>query len=289
MKDVQFDDLYSIDSESLSQAGQVYGVIFLFKYGKIDREYAKNGNLPLSGTYDTNYNENGIFFANQTIQNACATQAVLNILLNKEDEIDIGEDLTDFKAFVTGFDGEMCGETVSNSDLIRGVHNSFSSPSIIVDEDPSRPPDNYDDKNDGLFHFIGYIFKNGYIYELDGLKNYPIKHTQCDNLQQFNETLPQILMERINKYNNEVRFSLLVVSNDKLKYSQEIGDDYMIQQELNKRQIWDKEIELRKHDYTNLFVKIMKDISKNSSDEEWNEILNKAREKSKQKRFMPYN
>lgn len=281
VKDVQLDDLYSIDTESLNQAGKVYGVIFLFKYGRVDREYANNGNIPLSGTYDTDYQENGIFFANQTIQNACATQAVLNILLNKEDEIDIGEDLTNFKSFVTGFDGEMCGETISNSDLIRGVHNSFSSPSIIVDEDPSRPPSNYDDKNDGLFHFIGYIYKNGYIYELDGLKKCPIKHTQCENLQQFNNLLPQILMERINKYQNEVRFSLLVVTNDKLKYFQEIGDDYMAQQEIDKRKIWDKEIELRKHDYTNLFVKIVKEISKKSNDDEWNAILNKAKEKSK--------
>lgn len=283
VKDVQIDDLYSIDSDSLRLVGQIHGVVFLFKYGGIDRQYAKNGNAPLEGVYDEQYQDHQIFFANQTIQNACATQAVLNILLNKADDIDLGEDLQNFQTFVTGFDGEMAGETISNSDLIRSVHNSFSSPSLIVDEDPEKPPDNYDDKNDGLFHFIGYIMKNGFIYELDGLKSYPIKHQPCNSMEEFYEILPQILMQRIEKYNNELRFSLLVVTNDKLKYAQEIGDDEMVQQELMKRQTWDKEIELRKHDYTNLFVKIVKSLSEKKSDSEWQAILDKARQKTKDK------
>lgn len=283
VKDVQIDDLYSIDSDSLRLVGQIHGVVFLFKYGGIDRQYAKNGNAPLEGVYDKKYQDHQIFFANQTIQNACATQAVLNILLNKADDIDLGEDLQNFQTFVTGFDGEMAGETISNSDLIRSVHNSFSSPSLIVDEDPEKPPDNYDDKNDGLFHFIGYIMKNGFIYELDGLKSYPIKHQPCNSMEEFYEILPQILMQRIEKYNNELRFSLLVVTNDKLKYAQEIGDDEMVQQELMKRQTWDKEIELRKHDYTNLFVKIVKSLSEKKSDSEWQAILDKARQKTKDK------
>lgn len=287
INDVQIDDLYSIDGDSLRQFGAIYGVVFLFKYGKVDRQYAKDGNKPLAGEYDQNYQDNQIFFGNQTIQNACATQALLNILLNKLEPPALGEELSNFKAFVQGFDGEMVGETISNSDLIRSVHNSFSSPSIIVDEDPSKPPDDYDDKNDGLFHFVGYILKNGHIYELDGLKNYPIKHDACNSMEEFYELLPKVLMQRISKYGDELRFSSLVITNNKLKYAQEIGDSMLMDSELHKRQVWDREIELRKHDYTNLFVKLMKSISKKATDEEWNSLLEKGRQKSKQKMYLP--
>ena len=81
IQDVQFDDLYSIDSDSLNSMSPLYGVVFLFKYGNVDRSYAKDGNKPLDGEYDTEYQSKGIFFANQIIQNACATQAVLNMSL----------------------------------------------------------------------------------------------------------------------------------------------------------------------------------------------------------------
>lgn len=281
VKNVQFEDLYSIDSGSIGQLSPVYGVIFLFKYSKLDRQVAKSGNAPITGEYDTNYQENGIFFGNQTIQNACGTQAVINILLNQE--VDLGEELTNFKSFVGGFDGEMIGETISNSDLIRSVHNSFSTPNLIVDEDPNPPPEDSDDKNDGLFHFIGYIYKSGFIYELDGLKNYPIKHDECKDMEEFITKIPQVLMNRISKYGNELRFSCLVVTNDKLNQANELGDEEMKYQEINKRKIWDKEIELRQHDYTNLFVNMIKGISSKLDDEQWNALLEKARDRTKAK------
>lgn len=278
IKDIQFDDLYSIDSDSLKLSSPLHGVIFLFKYGKIDREYAEDNNKPIDGTYDENYQTNGIFFANQTIQNACATQAVLNVLLNKPD-IELGDEIANFKGFVQGFDGEICGETISNSELIRSVHNSFSSPSLFADEDKQKPKQNYDDKNDGLFHFIGYLNVNNQIYELDGLKKYPIMHGECQSNEEFCEKLPEILMRRISKYGDELRFSLLTITHDKLRYYKEIGDDLMMHTEMMKRETWKRENELRRHDYVGLIVELLKNIGKDLTDEEYQTILNQAGKK----------
>lgn len=277
---VEINDLYSIDSETLRALQPIYGVIFLFKYGRKDREHASL-NKPITGEYDADYQDQGLFFANQVIQNACATQAVLNVLFNVED-VDLGEELNNFKLFVTGFDSEMIGETLSNSELVRSIHNSFLTPSLIAQED-KPPPQDYDDKDDGLFHFVGYVMKNGQIYELDGLKQYPIKHGECNSQGEFIDKLPGILQDRINAYDaSELRFSLLAITNNKLEQAQATGDEVEIANQLNKRELWQRENELRKHDYTGLIVQLLKNISKEKPDQEWEALLQKGRNKTQQ-------
>ena len=80
----------------------VYGVIFLFKYPTGERPT----DTPRDGTFDFDAAEN-LFFAAQTIQNACGTQALLSVLLNKDGEIDIGPQLRDFKEFTAAFPSEV--------------------------------------------------------------------------------------------------------------------------------------------------------------------------------------
>ena len=77
-------------------------MIFLFKYptGQPPSE------VPKDGTFDHDAAEN-LFFAAQTIQNACGTQALLSVLLNKDDVINIGQQLKDFKDFTGAFPSEV--------------------------------------------------------------------------------------------------------------------------------------------------------------------------------------
>lgn len=243
-------------------------MVFLFKYGAVDQTSG-----PLDGEFDNNEQ---VFFARQTIQNACATQAVLNILLNRDD-IDLGSELSNFKEFVGSFDSDLKGETISNSDLIRSIHNSFTSPNPFVDESQQ---DYKPDDDDELFHFIGYVRIGENLYELDGLKKAPINHGVCKTDDDFIYKLPQILQNRISHYKEgELRFSLLGIVKDRRKVLGEIGDEDGLQREITKRESWARENELRRQDLMGLVYDVVKSISSNQSDQEWNETLNKARTK----------
>ena len=154
VRDVAFEELYSLDVAELQRIAPVYGLIFLFKYRGDDMgTVAVDANPP-----------DDLFFAKQVIQNACATQAVLSVLLNAPTEVELGETLENFRDFTQEFDPEMRGVVLSNSDVIRNAHNTFARPEPIVLQ--SAPAN----KDDDVFHFIAYVPRGGKVFELDGLK-----------------------------------------------------------------------------------------------------------------------
>ena len=78
-------------------------MVFLFKYPTGE----KASETPKDGIFDFEAAED-LFFAAQTIQNACGTQALLSVLLNKEDQVEIGPQLREFKEFTGAFPSDVC-------------------------------------------------------------------------------------------------------------------------------------------------------------------------------------
>lgn len=135
-----------------------------------------------------------IFFAKQVINNACATQAILSILLNcKHPDLTLGETLTDFKDFCQSFDAQNKGLTLSNASQIRTVHNSFARQTLF--ELDSKSPD----KDDDVYHFVGYIPIDGRLYELDGLKEGPIDLGAINTDQNWIDVVKPIIEKRMQK------------------------------------------------------------------------------------------
>lgn len=163
-----------------------------------------------------------LFFAKQVINNACATQALISILLNiKHSDLNIGGTLSEFKEFTRHFDSSMRGLALSNAELIRSVHNSFARQQMFEFD----PLSNKKEKED-VFHFISYIPFGGRLIELDGLKEGPYDLGPITDATDWISTARPHIEKRMAKYaTGEIHFNLMaVVSDRKMIYSKQIKE-----------------------------------------------------------------
>lgn len=194
---IQVEEIYSLDEASLEDLRPVHGLIFLFKW--------KPGEEP-TGPIVHESRSLGIFFAKQVITNACATQAILSVLLNcNHPDMDLGATLSSFKEFSATFDSSLKGLSLSNSDVIRQVHNSFARQQMFEFDD--KLPQ----KDENVYHFVAYVPMNGKLYELDGLRDGPIDLGPCTPENWLNVCKP-IIETRMQKYSaEEIHFNLMAI------------------------------------------------------------------------------
>lgn len=222
-----------------------------------------------------------IFFAKQVINNACATQAILSILLNcKHSELKLGPTLTEFKDFVQSFDSHMKGLALSNSETIRTVHNSFARQTLFEFDSKQSS------KDDEVYHFVGYLPIDGRLYELDGLKAGPIDLGVIPTDSDWLDVVRPIIEKRIQKYTEgEIHFNLMaIVSDKKTSYERRIDEIMkeieqagmetdaqlaeisrlrnLVEEEENKTKRYQIENIRRKHNYLPLIVEILKILAK---------------------------
>ena len=201
VKGVQVDEIIDLDILE-SDNEPVYGLIFLFKYLQ-KSDYKPN----VLTSWDPE-----LYFAKQEVQNACATQAILGVLLNNEDKLDIGSTLKELKSFSLDMDPATRGLAISNSEKIRVEHNKFSHPEPFIFTKTKA------EDGDDVFHFVAYIhFKNA-IYEIDGLRSGPILIEENVKNEEWIKKVKPSILNRINLYaKNEIKFNLLALVPDRLE------------------------------------------------------------------------
>lgn len=199
VQDVQVEELYTLDRDVLQNFGQIYGLVFLFRYRSNEMKSAGKRPGTISSALD------GLFFANQTIRNACATQAILSIVLNAP--LDVGDELRTFVEFSKEMDSVTKGMCLSNSEIIRAAHNSFAVQQTLAIEDPTA-------EKEDPFHFVAYIPWKGHVYELDGLQEGPRDLGEEPSGGWLDTAIPDIT-SRIEEYNDgEIRFNLMAIVED---------------------------------------------------------------------------
>lgn len=196
VKDVYCEEIWSLeDAAAIDLLRPIYGLVFLFKYKSEETQQDRSSVAP------------HVYFAKQVITNACGTQALINLLLNVTDQVDVGPELKRFLEFTESMDPETRGMTIDSFDSIRVAHNSFARHQNFSFEEKVATVD------DDVYHFIGFVPKCGVVYELDGLQKGPIEigcYTD-DWIKVANEAI----QKRFASFGG-IRFNLLALCKDPL-------------------------------------------------------------------------
>ncbi|KAH7271994.1 hypothetical protein B0J15DRAFT_164448 [Fusarium solani] len=224
VKDVKAQEIFTIDQDSLALLPQpVYGLIFLFQY------------VPGYDQVNEEEDISDVWFANQTTDNACATVAMLNIVMNA-DGLDLGDKLQDFKESTRHLNTALRGRQLSKNTFIRTIHNSFTrrmdhlNADLCLENEISEakttktrkraaprkgkraPTRKKKVKSDYGFHFIAYVPAGGYVWELDGLQSKP---NRLDPVPEGGDwttvARPQIEGRMLQYEENQLSFNLLAL------------------------------------------------------------------------------
>ncbi|XP_051175161.1 ubiquitin carboxyl-terminal hydrolase calypso [Leptopilina boulardi] len=213
VKGVQVEEIYDLQK---SLEGPVYGFIFLFRWIEERRSRRKIVEQDESFVKDEDI-VNNIFFAQQVVPNSCATHALLSVLLNCP-SIHLGTTLSRLKMHTSGMCPENKGWAIGNTPELACAHNSHAMPQAKRRQD----------KNTGVstgrftgeaFHFVSYVPINGRLFELDGLKPYPMDHGPWKEDEEWTEQFRRVITDRLGMATGEqlqdIRFNLMAVVPDR--------------------------------------------------------------------------
>ncbi|KAK8846796.1 hypothetical protein IAR55_005884 [Kwoniella newhampshirensis] len=259
VKGLQVDDLYSLDPSTLETLKPIHALIFLFKY-------VESSGASGEGTSGVEVDplENGVWFANQVINNSCGTLAALNAVMNIHPQpsshpgetVELGPELDNLRDFGAGMGSQDLGHILSSSPHIREVHNSFSKSSPFS-LDPTAFPER---EKEDAYHFVAYLPVNGILYELDGLRRNPIMHASVEEGDGWLDIARDTIESRIGTYPpGSLMFNLLCVRSAAIPRLQRLLQDpttpaemrYQLQDQLDhertKAQRGEVENALRRH------------------------------------------
>jgi ubiquitin carboxyl-terminal hydrolase L5 len=227
-------EVFSLDANMLTAVAPIYGLVFLFRWK--DEAGTDEAKEMLDGEQEPD----DLWFANQVVDNACATLAVLNLVLNCP-SFDAGPLLRCIKDATAELPSPLKGLAVASSDALRHKHNAFAKKSEMAEADlymmqqaraaaaknakrkrkrkqestSDEESDLGEEEEDDAFHFIAYLPKAGHLWELDGLKPRPIRHGSISHPDDWFLDVIPVIGERLNRYSaQEIRFNLLAMTED---------------------------------------------------------------------------
>lgn len=213
---VQVEEVYDLQK---SIEGPVYGFIFLFRW--IEERRARRKIVETTAEIFVKDDEavSNIFFAQQVVPNSCATHALLSVLLNcNESELHLGETLNRLKGHTKGMSPENKGWAIGNTPELACAHNSHAMPQAKRRLERSSVSGISSGRFTGeAFHFVSFVPINGHLFELDGLKPYPMDHGGWEAYEDWTDKFRRIMAERLGITTGEqdIRFNLMAVVPDR--------------------------------------------------------------------------
>ncbi|KAK5641286.1 hypothetical protein RI129_009833 [Pyrocoelia pectoralis] len=213
VKGVQVEEIYDLHKPLDSP---VYGFIFLFRW--IEERRSRRKIVEQTEIFVKEEDiVNNIFFAQQMVPNSCATHALISILLNCPN-IHLGETLSRLKTHTHGMSPENKGWAIGNTPELACAHNSHAIPQAKrrLDKSSGVTTGRFTGE---AFHFVSFVPINGRLFELDGLKPFPIDHGPWNELGDWTEKFRSVMSERLGisagEQYHDIRFNLMAVVPDR--------------------------------------------------------------------------
>lgn len=259
---VSIEELISLDAAALNGYKNVHGLILLHKW--------KGGKKTLERASTRPRGESSVYFARQVVENACATLALVNLLGNCRG-LRLGEELKFFFEFTEQLDPFLRGTQVAEYEHFRSIHNSFASP-YSADEKKSSPASEGD-----AFHFVSYVYKDGFVWELDGLQEAPIPLVEATE-ETYLSAFINAVDSRIAELNeagssDDITYALMAVVDDPIIQIQEKiqalqdegkGTTYfeeLLEERMQKRENDRIENVRRRHNYVPMVLELLKGLA----------------------------
>lgn len=257
------EELLGFEPEFLRQFGNLYGLILLFKW-KACKPCASDGVVVPDAP---------VYFAQQTVNNACATLAIVNILLNCSERAELGSELSNLLDFTREMSAYLRGTQVVESETLRDAHNSFAPTELFMLD--QETPDASD-----VYHFVSFVHKNGAIWELDGLQEGPILAADATE-ENYKEKMLEVVQKRVMDKSaaddtgngRGISFSLMAVVDDRLiQLEKEIKEakereeptlylDEELARVRTQREKGRLENKRRRHNYVPMIVELLKALA----------------------------
>eukprot|EP00094_Tigriopus_californicus_P008020 TCALIF_07721-PA protein Name:"Similar to calypso Ubiquitin carboxyl-terminal hydrolase calypso (Aedes aegypti)" AED:0.05 eAED:0.05 QI:307/0.5/0.33/1/1/1/3/0/531 len=192
-------DLYS-DDKLVPEGQDTLGFIFLFKWIEERRSRRKLIDDEEHLYVKDEDKMNRIFFAHQIVPNSCATHALVSILLNCPD-LNLGPTLENLKTHVSDMSPENKGLAIGRRKQEKSILPTTGSRYTAE-----------------TFHFVSYVPINGHLFELDGLKRYPIDHGPWGENEDWTDKFRRVIADRLglNTGNeHDIRFALMAMVPDR--------------------------------------------------------------------------
>jgi ubiquitin carboxyl-terminal hydrolase L5 len=143
---------------------------------------------------ETTEEPDGVWFANQTLANSCATVALMNII-NNHAALNLGEKLNAFRIDTRDVAPLDRGLALDRFDFVRDIHNSFSTElerlnvdlrlrqdvalaekkkkAAMVQNPRKKRKVEEEIEDENALHFVAYVPVAGAVWRMDGLESLP--------------------------------------------------------------------------------------------------------------------
>lgn len=221
IREARVREVLSVDEESLLLLREpLYGLVFLFQVMDEEEEDLEPDE------------EFGLWFANQTTNNACATVALFNIIMNAED-LPLDTNLSKFKEESKSLSPPLRGHLLSNSSWIRVAHNYFARRLDLLNAALALENKVEDSKKkraktaarrkkgqeiEDAYHFVAYVpnHRDRSVWELDGLKFDPRFVGRFEEGAHWTSVTQPVIQEKMMEYEaGQLAFSLLALCGDR--------------------------------------------------------------------------